>query len=108
MGLGVSTFEQWVLIALMRLEDDAYGRRIHDEIETCVEQDVPIAQVYVTLERLAQKGFVTSSVGVATAIRGGRAKRYFKLTSLGETALKASLDMQDRLRAGIPGLSGVK
>jgi PadR family transcriptional regulator, regulatory protein PadR len=108
MQLGVSTFEQWVLMALLRLKDEAYGRRIHDEIETCVEQDVPIAQVYVTLERLAQKGFVTSTVGEATAIRGGRAKRYFRLTSPGKTALKAALQRQDRLRAGLPGLFGVK
>ena len=86
----LSTFEQFVLMALVRLRDDAYGRRIHEDVESRTETAIALGQVYVTLERLETKGMVRSSMGEATAVRGGRAKRYFEITAAGHSALDAT------------------
>ena len=94
----IGTFESWVLMAVLRLGTDAYGRRIHEELETRLARQIAIGQVYVTLERMQEKGFVSSSFGGATPVRGGRVKRYFKITGVGELALRESLKAVDQLR----------
>ena len=83
-------FEQLVVLALLRLGEDAYGMRVRQEIEQCTGRDTSIGAVYTTLDRLEGKGMVKSSLGVATAERGGRAKRHFRPTSRGIRALEAS------------------
>jgi DNA-binding PadR family transcriptional regulator len=97
----LGTFEQIVLLALVRLRDDAYGRRIHDEVVTRVGRDVAIGQVYTTLDRLADKGMVTSRVGEPTSVRGGRAKRYFEITGLGERALNDTAAALNAMRGNL-------
>ena len=79
----LTNFELMVLLALIRLGDDAYGVPISREIEERSGREVPIASIYSALERLAGKGFVTSELGDPTPERGGRAKRYFEVTALG-------------------------
>jgi PadR family transcriptional regulator PadR len=79
-------FGEWelmVILALMRLGDDAYGVPICREIEEQTGREVSVGSVYATLERLEEKGFVSSAVGQPTAERGGRAKRYFRVTTNG-------------------------
>lgn len=88
MGIDLlGTFEQLVLMALVRLGDGAYGRTLHQEMEKRLEKELAIGQVYVTLGRLEEKGFVTSATGEASAVRGGRAKRHFHITADGMRAL---------------------
>jgi PadR family transcriptional regulator PadR len=87
----IGTFEHWVLMALVRLKESAYGRTIHRELESRLSRDIPIGQVYVTLERLETKGFVSSALGGVTATRGGRVKRYFTITGAGEAAMNDAL-----------------
>jgi PadR family transcriptional regulator, regulatory protein PadR len=65
------------------LGDDAYGVPICREIEAQTGREVSVGSVYATLERLEEKGFVTSALGQPTAERGGRAKRYFRVTTNG-------------------------
>ncbi len=80
-------FEHIVLLAILRLGADAYGMRMRTTINDLIHRDVSIGALYATLERLEKKKFVKSRLGEATAERGGRAKRYFELTSLGKSAL---------------------
>jgi PadR family transcriptional regulator PadR len=89
-------FEQVVLVALVRLRRDAYGRAILNEVQKRLDRDVSAGAVYATLERLEAKGLVSSILAPGTAIRGGRARRYFAPTGSGVRALnraKASTDM---------------
>lgn len=94
-------FEQIVLLALARLGADAYGVSVRREIATRTGRDVNIGAVYATLDRLQAKGMVASEVGAPTAERGGRAKRYFRLTGEGAAALeegcRAMRDMMEGL-----------
>ena len=73
-------FELMVLLALMRLGDDAYGVPISLEIEQRTGREVALGSVYAALDRMEEKGLVASRVGDPTAERGGRAKRYFRVT----------------------------
>lgn len=82
-------FEHIVLLTLIRLGDDAYGMSIRASIQELIHRDISIGAIYTTLERLQAKGYVNSRIGEATAIRGGRAKKYFSITGKGRKALKA-------------------
>jgi DNA-binding PadR family transcriptional regulator len=79
----LGNFELMLLLALLRLGDDSYGVTIARELEKHTHREIVIASVYATLERLQQRGLVTSRMGDATPERGGRAKRYFQITSDG-------------------------
>jgi PadR family transcriptional regulator PadR len=79
----LSNFELMVLLALIRVGENAYGVPISKEIEQQSGRSVSIASLYAALARLEAKGFVKSELGEPTASRGGRAKKYFKVTSRG-------------------------
>lgn len=83
-------FEQLVLLAILRLGNDAYGMEVREEIETRTGRDVSYGAVYTTLDRLEQKGYVSYRVGEATPERGGRAKKYFRVLPAGREALRAT------------------
>ena len=83
----LGTFEQAVLLAIIRLADKAYGRAILQEIETRLEREVAPGAVHATLERLEKKGLVSSRLGSGTPIRAGRPRRYYRLESAGVSAL---------------------
>ena len=76
-------FELVVLLALMQLKDEAYGLPIIGEIETRIGRGVAPGSVYAALGRLEEKGYVSSRLGAPTAERGGKAKRYFRITPAG-------------------------
>jgi PadR family transcriptional regulator PadR len=76
-------FELMVLLALMRLGQDAYGVPIAQEIEQQSGREIALGTVYAALERLEEKGLVSSELGEPTSQRGGRAKRYFHTTKKG-------------------------
>ena len=83
----LGTFEQAVLLAILRLADKAYGRAILQEIETRLGREVAAGAVHATLERLENKGLVKSHLGSGTAIRAGRPRRYYRLEPAGVSAL---------------------
>ena len=92
MGHGtLSELELVVLLAVMRLKDDAYGVTVMREIADRTGRRVVRGSVYIALERLEEKGFVSSSVGEPSPVRGGRAKRVYSVTSGGRRALRRSL-----------------
>jgi PadR family transcriptional regulator PadR len=103
MGKGefLGEFEQLVLLAVMRLEDDAYGMTVRREIEDRTGRDVTIGAVYATLDRLEQKGLVRSKVGAPTQERGGRAKRCFVVTPAGITAVEQTQLALMRMTSGL-------
>ena len=90
-------FEQMTMLALIQLGSDAYGAKIRQLLHSEVNRNVAIGAIYSTLERLEKKGMVTSQLGEATAERGGRAKRFFNVTSQGQVALKRARTAMDRL-----------
>lgn len=96
-------FEILVLAALMHAGDDAYGARIRTEIETRASRSVSVGALYATLSRLENKGYVASLLGEATAVRGGRAKRFYQLTGLGREKLELAVS---RLNAMLKGVAG--
>jgi PadR family transcriptional regulator PadR len=100
-GDSLGEFEQIVLAALMRLDPDAYGMAVRREIETRTGRSVSIGAVYATLERLEAKGYVSSTVGDATAERGGRAKRFFHIETDGQRALHSSQEAMRKMMAGL-------
>ncbi len=83
-------FEQMILLAVVRLGDDAPGMAIREEIVSQAERRVSRGAMYTTLERLLAKGYVTWMLGDPTPERGGRAKRHFTVTSQGRDALRLS------------------
>lgn len=87
----VGQFEQIVLTAILSLRDEAYGVTIHEKaVELAAPKSVSLGAVYVTLDRLEDKGLVSSRLSDPTPERGGRSKRYYHLEALGERALEES------------------
>jgi PadR family transcriptional regulator PadR len=97
----IGPFEQAVLVALIHLGKDAYGRAILNEIQVRLKRDVSAGAVYATLERLESKGLATSRLAPGTAIRGGRARRYFVPTAAGVRALNDAKSATDSLWQGL-------
>ena len=94
-------FEELVLLAIIKLgPNGAYGVTIAETIERATGKRVAIGALYTTLSRLEEKGFVHSRTGEVTAERGGRAKRYYRVVAVGESALKSA----DESRAALNGL----
>jgi PadR family transcriptional regulator len=83
-------FEQIVLLALLRLGDKAYGVPVRREIEVRTGRPLSVGALYRTLDRLEEKGYVTSWFGDPVPERGGRSKRYFRIEALGMRALRES------------------
>ena len=105
-GSFLGEFELMVLLALIRLGDDAYGVPISREIEERAGREVAIGSVYAALERLQEKGLVASRLGDPTAERGGRAKRYFRITAQGLHEVRETQRALVKLWRGLPQLDG--
>lgn len=105
-GKNLGDFELMVMLALMRLGDDAYGVPISREIEQQSGREVSLGSVYATLERLEGRGLVSSYLGKPTAERGGKAKRYFRVTSNGLRKAKETRLVLIKLWRGLPELEG--
>jgi len=84
----IGQFEQIILTAILSLRDEAYGVTIHKKaVQLATPKNGALGAVYVTLDRLEDKGFVSSWVSEPTPERGGRAKRFYRLEALGGRAL---------------------
>ena len=95
-------FEETVLLIAAILYENAYGVSVMDEIERQTNRKVNISAVHTALDRLEKKGFLSSYTGGATTERGGRRKRYFKVTNLGINAIEINREVRNRLYAQIP------
>lgn len=97
----LSDFEQLVLLAVVRLDDDAYGVTVRREIERVSGRPASTTATYAALERMEQRALVTSWVGDSTPVRGGRAKKHFRLTSEGAAALHDARTEMERMWEGL-------
>ena len=94
-------FEQIVLLAILRAGDDAYGVTIRAEIASCTGRDPAPGALYTTLDRLEEKGLVSSRLGDPTPQRGGRAKRFFTVTMNGTAAITRTQQAYRQLLKGL-------
>jgi DNA-binding PadR family transcriptional regulator len=102
----LGNFELMVLLAILRVGEDAYGVPIARELEESSGKDVLLGSVYAALDRLEGKGLVSSRVGDPTPERGGRAKKYVKVTAKGVREIRDTQRTLVRLWRGLPGLRG--
>src|SRR3989441_6226075 len=102
----LGNFELMVLLAILRVGEDAYGVPIARELEESSGKDVLLGSVYAALDRLEGKGLVSSRVGDPTPERGGRAKKYVKVTAKGLREIRETQRTLVRLWRGLPELQG--
>ena len=102
-------FEQIVLLAILRLGDNAYGVTIREEIMARTDREPSPGALYVTLDRLEEKGMARSKFGDPTPQRGGRAKRFFAVSAKGVESVARSQRSYQRLLQGLklPGVAYV-
>jgi DNA-binding PadR family transcriptional regulator len=94
--------EQLVLLAVIQVEGEAYAASVRDELSKRTKREVARGAVHVTLDRLEQKGFLSSKAGGESADRGGRPRRVFTLTAAGTRALQEALDDLRAMSHGLP------
>ena len=102
----LGTFEQAVLLALVRLGTDAYGRSILKEVRLRLQREVAAGAVYSTLDRLEEKALISSRLGSGTPARDGRPRRYYAIEHAGIHALNESKSVVDRMWHGFRPLKG--
>jgi DNA-binding PadR family transcriptional regulator len=102
-GEHVGEFEQIVLLAVLRLGDDAYGAAVRRDIETRTGRSLTVGALYRTLDRLEAKGYVSSYIGDPTPERGGRSKRHFRLRPIAIRSLRASRAALAAMWEGLEG-----
>ena len=102
----LGNFELMVLLAVIRLDDAAYGVTILRTLEAGTGREVAIGSIYAALERLQGKGLVSSRLGEPTPERGGRAKRYFRVTPDGVREARSTREALSVLWEGLPQLEG--
>jgi PadR family transcriptional regulator, regulatory protein PadR len=99
-------FELMILLAVIYLGEEAYGVPISRELEKRRRRVVSVGSVYAALERLESKGLVSSNLGDPTPERGGKAKRYFRVTKAGLRQVQESRRILTNLWRGLPELKG--
>jgi PadR family transcriptional regulator PadR len=97
----LGSFEQAVLLAVIRLSDDAYGRAILNDVQARLDRDVAPGAVHATLDRLEKKSLLSSKLGPGTAVRAGRARRYYRLMPAGLRALNDARAAADNIWRGL-------
>jgi PadR family transcriptional regulator, regulatory protein PadR len=102
----LSNFELMVMLAIIRIGDEAYGVSVSNEIEETTGTEVLLGSVYDALARLEAKGLIISTLGEATPERGGRAKRHFRATSRGIRLVRDTQQSLVKLWKGVPQLKG--
>jgi PadR family transcriptional regulator PadR len=102
----LGSFELIVMLAVIRLGDDAYGVPISREIRERASRSVTFGSLYATLERLEHKGLISSELGEPTPERGGRAKRYFRATTKGLREVRTTQRALQKSWQDLPQLEG--
>lgn len=96
--------EHMILLAVIRLGSAAYGKSVRAELRRRTGREVSRSAAYITLERLVEKGYLTSRMGETTEERGGRARRYYAVTEAGRDALRTAGRALMELWSGQEGL----
>src|ERR1700747_1323429 len=101
MADALGAFEQAVLITVIRLGDEAYGRGILKDVQASLDRDVAPGAVHATLDRLERKRLLSSKLGSGTPVRAGRPRRYYRLLPSGVRALNDSRAAVDNIWSGL-------
>ena len=101
----IGEFEEVVLLTVAILYENAYGISIKEEIENRLNRKVSVGAMRTALNRLERKGYLKSEFGEATAVRGGKRKRYFKVTPNGKRALEHVMETRKKLWEAIPSIA---
>ncbi|HTF72131.1 MAG TPA: PadR family transcriptional regulator [Edaphobacter sp.] len=99
-------FELILLLTILHLGDDAYGVPLTRELSVLRGKDVSIGSVYAALDRLELKGLIASTLGESSPERGGRAKRYFRVTAKGIRSVNETRQVLTRLWKTLPSTEG--
>ncbi|MBT5875036.1 MAG: PadR family transcriptional regulator [Candidatus Latescibacteria bacterium] len=100
----LSRTEEMLLLAVLRLGDNAYGAAIRAQISKLTHRTVSAGAVYIPLDRLTGRNLLTTFTGEPTPERGGRSKRYYRLTAVGLEALRETRKMNETMWSGISDL----
>ena len=104
-GTYLGEFEELVLLTVAIIQKDgAYGNPVMEEIENRAKRNVTLSAVHAALHRLEKKGFLESYKGEATAVRGGKRKRLYRLTAFGVRALKEVKELREGMWSSIPDI----
>lgn len=101
----ISRKEELLLLTVWRLKDNAYGVTIRDHLLESTQKYWSIGAIYDVLDRLTQKGFLTSIVGEPLPERGGRSKKYYRITKSGFEALKDVREITNIMWSGLSGMA---
>lgn len=99
--LQLGAFEEIVLLTVAQIGENSYGVSIRQAVEAATGRDTSIGAIYATLERLEQKGFITSRMGEATKERGGKPKKHFRIEGTGQMALEEVESARQRIKRGV-------
>jgi DNA-binding PadR family transcriptional regulator len=102
----LTDFELLILLAILKVGDEAYGVPVAREVEAATGREVSRASVYAALDRLEQMGLVTTTLSAPTPIRGGRSKRLLKVSGKGVRAVRDAQRAFTTLWRGLPALKG--
>ncbi|MDR9419902.1 PadR family transcriptional regulator [Gracilimonas sp.] len=100
----LSRMEELILLSVWKLQDEAYGLEIRKHLYELTGQDLSVGAVYVPLKRLKKRGYLESWDSEPTDERGGRSKRFFKLTQKGVGALQQVKTVQEHAWSGLPDI----
>ena len=98
----IGEFEEVILLTVAILYENAYGISIKQDIETRLNRKVSVGAMRTALSRLEKKGLLSSEFGESTAIRGGKRKRYYRITPFGKKALDDVMETRKKLWEAIP------
>ena len=101
--MSLGEFEQFLMFAILDLDEDAYGVAMRRTIEQRTGREISPGAVYTALDRLEKKGLVSSSLDQATPQRGGRRKKFYRLQPAGAHALRESFERLSRMADGLLG-----
>ena len=98
----LTKLEELVLIAVLKLKDEAYGVSVYRVIVELTGNEVSVSSVYFPLEKLVRRGYLQTFQGKPTPQRGGMSKRYYRLTKSGVRALQENRSLHDEAWRGVP------
>jgi DNA-binding PadR family transcriptional regulator len=101
-GTYLGEFQEIVLLAILILDENAYGVTIQDEIKSELDRNISRGALHTALTRLEEKGFIKSEVGGATKERGGRSKRMYAVTNLGKESLRQARQIREQMWQKVP------
>ncbi|MEL6969050.1 MAG: helix-turn-helix transcriptional regulator [Bacteroidota bacterium] len=101
----LGTLEETILLLVLAMNEDAYGFSVSEAYREHMGKTISISAVHTVLSRLEKKGLISSQLGGATSERGGRRKRIFTVTGVGEQALAEIKASRQKLWSRIPRLS---